>query len=51
VIYDWLRLINIQDVYDHADDTRLAGPIIAKLYVVVSCVHIIIIIIIITSSV
>jgi len=34
---DWPRLINVQDVYDHANDTRLASCIVAILYVVVSC--------------
>jgi len=40
VIIDLSCLINIQDIYEHADDTWLAGSIVAKLYVVVSCVHI-----------
>jgi len=38
---DWSCFINIQDVYDHSDrscDRRLAGCIVAKLYVIVSCV-------------
>jgi len=40
VIFDWSGLINIQDVHDHADDTRLTGCIVAILYAIVSCVHI-----------
>jgi len=33
-------IFDIQDVYDHADDTRLASCIVAILYVVVSRVQI-----------
>ena len=40
VTIDWLCLINIQDVYNHASDRRLAGCILALPYVVVSFMHI-----------
>jgi len=40
VIFDWSCLINIPDVFDHASDIRLAGSVVAKLFIVVLCVHI-----------